>query len=102
MNTSHLHGRELREHAEAASQLLRTISNPARLTILCALVEDEHSVGELSGLISLSMSAVSQHLAVLRREGIVETRRDGQTIHYSLADHDVRAVMACLHGIYCE
>lgn len=97
-----LTGTALREHALAASQLLKAVGNPMRLMILCALVDSEHSVGELRTFIDLSMSALSQHLAVLKREGLVNTRREAQTIYYSLADHEVRELMECLHRIYCE
>lgn len=97
-----LNGNALNEHAEAASQLLKTVSNPVRLMILCVLVENEHSVGELNAFTDISMSALSQHLAMLRNAGIVQTRREAQTIYYSLADHEVRELMTCLHRIYCE
>lgn len=97
-----LNGNALNEHAEAASQLLKSVSNPVRLMILCLLVENEHSVGELNDFTDISMSALSQHLAVLRHAGIVQTRREAQTIYYSLADHEIRELMNCLHGIYCE
>lgn len=102
MTDSQLDGHALRQHAEAASRLLKSVDSPARLMILCALVDGEHSVGELSGLTDVSMSAISQHLAVLRRENIVETRRDGQTIYYSLGNDEVRALMACLYQIFCS
>lgn len=102
MGKSTPQGKALRKHAEAATQLLKAVASPARLMILCALVDDEHSVGELSTAIDLSMSALSQHLAVLRREGLVHTRREAQTIYYSLADHEVRVLITCLHKIYCE
>jgi DNA-binding transcriptional ArsR family regulator len=95
-------GTALREHALAASQLLKAVGNPMRLMILCALVDGEHSVGELRAFIDLSMSALSQHLAVLKREGLVYTRREAQTIYYSLADHEVRELIKCLHRMYCE
>ena len=92
---------ELREHAEAASSLLKTIGNPVRLMILCTLLQGEFTVGELNERIELSQSSLSQHLAVLRREGLVRTRRDAQTIFYSLESDEVKSVMACLHKIYC-
>lgn len=92
---------ELREHAEAASSLLKTIGNPVRLMILCALVQGELTVGELNERIDMSQSSLSQHLAVLRREGLVRTRREAQSIFYSLESVEVKSVMACLHNIYC-
>ena len=87
--------------AEAAAELLKTLGHPARLRILCLLVEGEHSVGELNAEVPLSQSALSQHLAVLREQALVETRREAQTIFYSLADGPARAVLATLHAVYC-
>ena len=94
-------GSELHEHAEAASLLLKAIGNPARLMILCTLFQGEFTVGELNERIDMSQSNLSQHLAVLRREGLVRTRREAQTIFYSLESVEVQTVMACLHKIYC-
>ena len=70
--------------------------------ILCLLAEGEHSVGELNAQIEISQSALSQHLAVLKNESLVQTRRDGLMIYYTIADDAVGALMACLHEIYCE
>ena len=69
--------------------------------ILCNLSGTEMSVSELNELLPLSQSALSQHLAVLRESGIVQTRRDGQTVHYSLADGPAAQVVETLHRIYC-
>ena len=93
---------ELREHAEAASSLLKTIGNPFRLMILCTLVHGEFTVGKLNDSMEMSQSSLSQHLAVLRRERLVRTRREAQTIFYSLESVEVRSLMACLHKIYCS
>ena len=96
-------GRKLRQHADAAARLLKAVGNPNRLMILCTLVEGEHSVGELNPLVDLSPSALSQHLSVLKHQGLVRTRREAQTIYYSLEqDSEVQELMACLHRIYCE
>lgn len=95
-------GSELRDHAEAASRLLKTIGNPVRLMILCTLVHGEFAVGELNERMDVSQSTVSQHLAILRHEGIVRTRRKAQTIYYSLESDDVRSVMTCLYKVYCS
>ncbi|MCK6449591.1 MAG: metalloregulator ArsR/SmtB family transcription factor [Alphaproteobacteria bacterium] len=92
---------ELRENARRASALLKAMSNERRLLILCHLAEGERSVGELEQLLPLGQSALSQHLARLRRDGLVRTRRVAQTIHYSLAGREASAVMATLHDIYC-
>lgn len=91
----------MRNHAGDAARLLRTLGNEKRLMLLCLLVEGERSVGELNARLDLSQSALSQHLAVLREDGLVTTRRDGQTIHYSLADGPGQRVLETLHGIYC-
>ena len=91
----------MRAHAGEAAQLLRALANDKRLMLLCLLVEGERSVGELNARVDLSQSALSQHLAVLREDGLVETRRDGQMIYYSLVDGPVHAVIRTLHGIYC-
>jgi DNA-binding transcriptional ArsR family regulator len=104
-NGSHLaqaaQAAELRAHAVRATALLKAMSNPARLMVLCQLAEGEKSVGELEGAVSLSQSGLSQHLALLRRERIVVTRRSGQTIFYSLASEEAAAVMRTLYAIFC-
>jgi len=90
-----------RSVAEAA-RFLRTLGNDHRLMMLCTLVEDEHSVGELQARIPLSQSALSQHLGVLRKEGLVQTRREAQTIHYRLADERARRLIPVLYELFCE
>lgn len=91
----------MRAHAADASRLLKALANEKRLMLLCLLFEGEHSVGELNARVALSQSALSQHLAVLREDGLVNTRRDAQVIYYSLADGPAQRVIATLHGIYC-
>jgi DNA-binding transcriptional ArsR family regulator len=85
-----------------ASDLLKSLANPSRLLVLCALLTREHTVGELEALTGLSQSAISQHLARLRDSELVATRRDAQRVFYSLTDPNVRALLQTLHGIYCE
>ncbi len=92
---------DLRDNARRASVLLKAMSNERRLLILCHLAAGEKSVGELEKLVSLSQSALSQHLARLRRDGLVATRRAAQTIYYSLAGDEPQAVMSTLHALYC-
>ena len=88
--------------AEQAAAMLRTLGNEQRLLLLCLLIEHgELNVGQLLARVDLSQSALSQHLAVLREEGLVLTRRDAQTIYYSLAPGPAAAVMHTLHDIYC-
>lgn len=91
----------MRAHAGDAAQLLKALANENRLQVLCLLAEGERSVGEINALLDLSQSALSQHLAVLREEGLVQTRREAQTIFYSVAPGPAAAVMHTLHGIYC-
>ncbi len=92
---------QMAAHAEAAAALLRALASSQRLLILCALAGGERSVGELNAGVDLSQSALSQHLAVLRAEGLVTTRREAQTIHYSLAEGPALTVVRVLHSIYC-
>ena len=91
----------MQESARRASTLLKSMGNPHRLMILCQLVEGEKSVGELERRVGLSQSALSQHLARLRRDNLVTTRRSAQTIFYSLAGIEARAVIATLYDLYC-
>lgn len=91
----------LRENALRASTLLKAMSNQHRLMILCQLASGEKKVGELEELIGLSQSALSQHLARLRRDNFVKTRRSAQTIYYSLAGAEAQAVIETLYGLYC-
>ncbi len=92
---------EMGEHAADAANLMRALGNESRLMILCSLAEGEHSVGELNERIPLSQSALSQQLARLRRDGLVETRRESQTIYYSLCDGPADRIIHVLQDIYC-
>ncbi|CAN7371579.1 metalloregulator ArsR/SmtB family transcription factor [Phenylobacterium sp. LjRoot225] len=87
--------------ATEAAKLLRALANERRLMILCQLADGERSVGELQPRVGLSQSALSQHLAVLRQEGVVATRRDGQTIWYRIEDPAALKVVATLAEIFC-
>jgi len=92
---------DMRKNAKRASTLLKAMSNERRLMILCYLVTGEKSVGTLEELVGLSQSALSQHLARLRRDGFVRTRREAQTIYYSLKGDEAATVLSTLHGLYC-
>ena len=92
---------EIAEHADEASKLMRALASPARLRILCALSQGELSVGALNRSVALSQSALSQHLAVLREEALVSTRREAQTIYYSVPDGPALQVIRVLHAAYC-
>jgi DNA-binding transcriptional ArsR family regulator len=90
------------EHAEQAATLLKALAHPARLLVLCRLVDGECSVSELQPLVGLSMSALSQHLSVLRELDLVATRREAQTIYYSLVPGPAVGVLDALYAAYCE
>jgi len=92
----------LEEKAVEAAEFLKLLANPQRLLILCRLaVERELSVGQMEEAVGLSQSALSQHLAKLRDDGLVATRREAQTIHYRITDKNVQRVLALLKDIYC-
>ncbi len=92
---------QLKQHASEASRLLKALSNETRLQILCLLNEKELSVTDINEQIKISQSALSQHLAILRNDRLVVTRRESQTIFYSLADGPASVIINTLHGIYC-
>ena len=92
---------ELHEMAAHACELLKAMANKWRLMILCQLSEGEKTVSELQSLLGLSQSALSQHLAVLRREKIVSARKDAQSVFYSLAGDEATKVMESLHDVFC-
>lgn len=91
----------MKASAARASALLKAMGNPHRLLVLCQLAKGERSVGELERMIGLSQSALSQHLARLRRDNLVQTRRSAQTIYYSLAGREANAIIATLYQLYC-
>lgn len=91
----------LSQRANTASELLKALANPSRLQILCLLIEGEKAVHEIERSIGLRQSALSQHLAILRRERMVTTRRHAQFIHYALASDKARKVIEVLYQIYC-
>lgn len=91
----------MENNADQAAQLLASMANSRRLMVLCHLVEGECSVGALAQRVGLSQSALSQHLARMRSQGLVAARRDGQTVFYRLASTEVRALLETLHRLYC-
>lgn len=91
-----------RAQAESAAALLKALSNENRLLVMCFLAETgEMSVGELATNLNLSQSALSQHLSKLREEGLVETRRQSQTIYYRVSDPKAVQLLALLHDLFC-
>jgi DNA-binding transcriptional ArsR family regulator len=91
----------LEEKAEEASRLLTAMGNPKRLMVLCNMLDGEKSVGELADIAGLSSAALSQHLGKMRALSLVKTRREGQTIYYSLASREARAVLETLYRLFC-
>ncbi|MSQ99340.1 MAG: ArsR family transcriptional regulator [Xanthomonadales bacterium] len=91
----------MRRSASDAASLLKGLANESRLIILCVLAEGECSVRQLNERVDLSQSALSQHLAVLREQGLVQTRRVSQTIFYRLTETPARKIIKLLHDIYC-
>jgi DNA-binding transcriptional ArsR family regulator len=92
---------KLMRNARDASDFLKAISNESRLLLLCLLAERERSVGELEAILGMRQSTVSQSLARLRYDDFVTTRRDGKTIYYSIANPDVKRVLAIIYDIFC-
>ena len=88
--------------AHEASEFLKALAHEGRLLILCLLIDGEKSVGEIEDLLSLRQPAISQQLARLRADGLVETRREGKNRFYSLARSEVRDVVGTLHRSFCE
>ena len=95
--------RDLKARAGQVADLLRTLANDRRLLILCRLVEcGEATVGQLADDVELSQSALSQHLARMREEGLVVFRRESQSLWYRIADPRVEDLLATLHRLYCR
>ena len=92
---------ELHDMASHAVELLKAMANEWRLMILCQLADGEKTVTELQKQLGLSQSALSQHLAVLRREKIVKSRKEAQSVFYSLAGEEAPKVMESLHDVFC-
>lgn len=93
--------RDMAANARRASDLMKALSNPVRLSILCQLAEGERSVSELEGLLELRQPALSQQLARLRGDDLVETRRDGKMIRYRLASDAARRLIDVLYDLFC-
>lgn len=91
----------MRAAAQEATAVLRVLSNEDRLLILCQISQGEKSVGELEALLDVHQPTLSQQLGVLRTEGLVNTRRDGKRIYYSIANPKVLAILGTLYELYC-
>jgi DNA-binding transcriptional ArsR family regulator len=92
----------MRKYSAGAARLMRSLANPHRLMLLCVLAEGELSVSDLNRRVTLSQSALSQHLAVLRNEQLVSTRREAQTIYYSVVDGLALRIVRLLHDEFCS
>ena len=88
--------------AQKASDLMKTLGHKDRLMVLCHLASGEKSVGELAGLLDIPQSPLSQHLARMRKESLVNTRREAQTIYYSIASGDAGRFIELMHELYCS
>ncbi|MFA5592946.1 MAG: metalloregulator ArsR/SmtB family transcription factor [Micavibrio sp.] len=93
---------KLQERSDIAAALLKALANEKRFLIVCILSQGEKNVGDLEKFVGLSQSALSQHLARLRRDGIVDTRREAQTIFYSIKDPAVPRLLECMIAIYAN
>ena len=94
---------DLAARAEEASRVLKLIANERRLLLLCHLADaGEMTVGGLAAAVGLGQSALSQHLARMRQDGLVTFRRDGQTLHYRIADPNAATFLAALKTIFCS
>jgi DNA-binding transcriptional ArsR family regulator len=92
---------DMQANADRAVDLLKALGNRSRLMILCQLIQGERSVGDLAQRIGVRETAVSQQLALLRKDGLVRARRDGQTIYYALASEEAGRVIQTLYELYC-
>lgn len=88
--------------AQKASDLMKTLGHRDRLMVLCHLTSGEKSVGELAGLLDIPQSPLSQHLARMRKEALVTTRREAQTIYYSIASGEAERFVSLMHELYCS
>lgn len=93
---------DMKAQASKASNLLNAMSNDKRLMILCQLIDGERTVNDLAKLLDTRQSTISQHLALLRRDGLVQPRREGQAQYYSLAGDEARSILETLYSLYCE
>lgn len=94
--------RKMASAAQKASDLMKTLGHRDRLMVLCHLTTGEKSVGELAGLLDIPQSPLSQHLARMRKESLVTTRREAQTIYYSIASGEAEQFVSLMHELYCS
>lgn len=92
---------QMQKASKQASQLLKSLSHPDRLLLLCQLTQGEYSVGELERLVGVGQPSLSQQLGILRKDNLVATRREGKQIYYSIASEDALAVLQLLYQRFC-
>lgn len=93
---------EMKKNAEEVAELLRVMTHPERLMVLCQLTQSEMGVGQLQQGSTLSQSAFSQHLTVLRKHGIIQARKESQQVFYRLADSRITALIQSLQNVFCR
>ena len=93
---------QMAQSADRASALMKTLGHRDRLMILCQLADGEKSVGQIADLLEIPQSPLSQHLSRMRKEGLVETRREAQTIYYSLKSGEASRIVELLYELFCE
>ncbi|EOW9230822.1 metalloregulator ArsR/SmtB family transcription factor [Vibrio cholerae] len=93
---------EMKKNAEEVAELLRVMAHPERLMVLCQLTQSEMGVGQLQQGSTLSQSAFSQHLTVLRKHGIIQARKESQQVFYRLADSRITALIQSLQNVFCR
>ncbi len=93
--------KQMAQSASRASNLMKTLGHKDRLMILCHLADGEKSVGQIADLLQISQSPLSQHLSRMRKEGLVETRREAQTIYYSLKSGETSRIVEVLYELFC-
>ena len=101
-NGARIDAQQMADAAGQASELMKTLGHKDRLMVLCHLTSGEKSVGELASLLDIPQSPLSQHLARMRKESMVKTRREAQTIYYSIASNEAARIVALMHELYCR
>ena len=101
-DNAQIDAREMAKAAQRASDLMKTLGHKDRLMVLCHLSSGEKSVGELAKLLDIPQSPLSQHLARMRKESLVTTRREAQTVYYSIASDDAARIVGLMHELYCS
>jgi DNA-binding transcriptional ArsR family regulator len=97
-----INAKQMEAAADGASEFLKALANRHRLMLVCQLIDGERPVGELAEALGIRDSTASQHLALLRKDGIVRTRREGQTIYYSIGSPVARSVVDALYRYFCS